>query len=100
MEMLIEYKYTLSKLEKKKGYDCAVIDYTVSMKVKGGDSAKTTNLKGSGEGKGTAYFAYDKGLLVESQIDIEFTMTISAPLPTGKQEIPTSTHQNIKLSLI
>ena len=100
MEMLIEYQYTLSKLEKKKGYDCAVIDYTVSMKVKGGDPEKTTNLKGSGEGKGTTYFAYDKGLLVDSQIDIEFTMSISAPLPTGKQEIPTSTHQNIKLSLI
>ncbi len=70
------------------------------MKVKGGDPEKTTNLKGSGEGKGTTYFAYDKGLLVDSQVEMDFTMSISAPLPTGKQEIPTSTHQNIKLSLI
>jgi len=99
MEMVIESHYTLSKLEKKKGYDCAVIDYTVSMNIKGGEQT-TTSLKGSGKGKGTTYFAYDKGLLIDSQADMDLTMSISAPLPTGKQEIPTSTKQKIQLSLI
>jgi hypothetical protein len=99
MGVVIESQYTLSKLEKKKGYDCAVIDYAFSMTIEGGEQTKM-KMKGSGEGKGTAYFAYEKGLLVESEVVMDFTMTISAPLPTGEQEIPTTTHQTIKLSLI
>ena len=99
MGVVIEYQYTLPKLEKKKGYDCAVIDYTISMTIEGGEQTKM-NMKGSGKGKGTAYFAYEKGLLVESEVAMDLTMSISAPLPTGEQEIPTTTHQTIKLSLI
>ena len=99
MGVVIESQYTLSKLEKKKGYDCAVIDYTISMAIEGGEQTKM-NMKGSGKGNGTAYFAYEKGLLVESEVVMDLTMTISAPLPTGEQEIPTTTHQMIKLSLI
>jgi len=99
MGVVIEYQYTLTKLEKKKEHNCAVIDYTISMTIEGGEQTKM-NMKGSGKGKGTAYFAYEKGLLVESEVVMDLTMTISAPLPTGEQEIPTTTHQTIKLSLI
>ncbi len=99
MGVVIEYQYTLTKLEKKKEHNCAVIDYTISMTIEGGEQTKM-NMKGRGQGKGTAYFAYEKGLLVESEVVMDITMTISAPLPTGEQEIPTTTHQTIKLSLI
>jgi len=99
MGVVIESQYTLTKLDKKKDYNCAVIDYTISMTLEGGEETKM-NMKGSGKGKGTAYFAYEKGLLVESEVEMDLTMTISAPLPTGEQEIPTSTHQTITLSLM
>ncbi len=99
MGVVIEYQYTLSKLEKKKEYNCAVLDYTISMTIESGEQTKM-NMKGSGKGKGTTYFAYEKGLLVESEVVMDLTMSITAPLPTGEQEIPTSTHQTIKLSLM
>lgn len=99
MGVVIESQYTLSKLEKKKEHNCAVLDYTISMTIEGGEETKM-NMKGSGQGKGTTYFAYEKGLLVESGVDMDLTMSIAAPLPTGEQEIPTSTHQTITLSLI
>ena len=99
MGVVIEYQYTLSKLEKKKEYNCAVLDYTISMTIESGEQTKM-NMKGSGKGKGTTYFAYEKGLLVESEVEMDLTMSISAPLPTGEQEIPTSTHQTIQLSLM
>ncbi|KPJ59284.1 MAG: hypothetical protein AMJ42_02095 [Deltaproteobacteria bacterium DG_8] len=99
MEVVIESQYTLSRIEKKEGYNCAVIDSTFSMNIKGGEQAKM-NIKGDGKGRGTTYFAYEKGFLINSQIEIDFNMFISAPLPTGEQEIPTSTHQKINLSLI
>jgi hypothetical protein len=99
MDVVIESKYSLSKLEKKKECDCVVIDYTISMSMEGGDQAKM-NLKGTGKGAGTTHFAYEKGMLVSSQVEMELTMSISAPLPTGEQEIPTTTHQTITLSLL
>jgi hypothetical protein len=99
MKVAIDAQYTLSKLEAKKGYDCAVIDYTISMSFETGDQAKM-HIKGKGEGKGTTFFAYEKGFLVMSQVEMDLAVSISAPLPTGKQEIPTSTHQTITLSLI
>ena len=99
MGVVIEYQYTLSKLEKKKEYNCAVLDYTISMTIESGEQTKM-NMKGSGKGKGTTYFAYEKGLLVESEVEMDLAMSISAPLPTGEQEIPTSTHQTIQLSLM
>jgi len=99
MEVVIESQYTLSRIEEKKGYKCAVIDSTISMNIKGGNQAKM-NIKGDGKGRGTAYFAYEKGFLINSQMEINFKMSISAPLPTGEQEIPTSTNQKINLSLI
>ena len=99
MDVVIESKYSLSKLEKKKECDCVVIDYTISMSMEGGDQAKM-NLKGTGKGTGTTHFAYEKGMLVSSQVEMELTMSISAPLPTGEQEIPTTTHQTITLSLL
>jgi len=97
--VVIESQYTLSRIEEMKGYICAVIDSTISMSIKGGDKAKM-NIKGDGKGKGTTYFAYKKGFLVNSQIEMDLNMLIFAPLPTGEQEIPTSTHQKIHLSLI
>ena len=99
MGVVIESQYTLSKLEKKKEHNCAVLDYTISMTIEGGEETKM-NMKGSGQGTGTTYFAYEKGILVESGVDMDLTMSIAAPLPTGEQEIPTSTHQTITLSLI
>ena len=100
--VVIESQYTLSRIEEREGYNCAVIDSTISMSIKGGDQKTKMNMKGNGKGKGTTYFAYEKGFLVNTQVEIEMDliMSISAPLPTGEQEIPTSTHQKISLSLI
>jgi len=102
MGVVVESQYTLSRVEEKKGYNCAVIDSIISMNIKGGDQKTKMNMKGNGKGKGTTYFAYEKGFLVNTQVEIEMDliMSISAPLPTGEQEIPTSTHQKINLSLI
>ena len=99
MGVVIESQYTLARLEKKNEHDCAVLDYTISMTIEGGDETKM-NMKGSGEGTGTTYFDYKKGVLVESGVEMDLNMSIAAPLPTGEQEIPTSTHQTITLSLI
>lgn len=97
--IVIESQYTLSGKEEKKGYKCAVIDFTTSMSIQGGEQAKM-KIKGDGKGKGTTYLAYEKGFIVDSQMEMDLNMFIFAPLPTGEQEIPTSTHQKIHLSLI
>ena len=97
--IVIESQYTLSKMDEKKEYKCAVIDSIISMSIKGGEQAKM-NIKGDGKGKGTIYFAYKKGLLVNSQIEMDLNMFIFAPLPTGEQKVPTSTRQKISLNLI
>lgn len=97
--IVIDSQYTFSGKEEKKGYNCAVIDFTISMSIKGGEQARM-NIKGDGKGKGTTYLAYEKGLIIDSQIEMDLNMFILAPLPTGEQEIPTSTHQKIHLSLI
>ena len=73
MGVVIEYQYTLSKLEKKKEYNCAVLDYTISMTIESGEQTKM-NMKGSGKGKGTTYFAYEKGLLVESEVEMDLAI--------------------------
>ena len=96
---LIECTYTLTKMEQKGDFNCAVIDYTLSINIEGGEEAKMS-MSGTGTGKGTSYFAFEKGLLVSSQVEMDITMSIAAPLPTGNQEIPTTTHQKIELSLI
>jgi len=99
MEIALEVLYTLSGKEEKQGYKCAVIDSVTTMSIKGGNQAKMS-ITGEGKGKGTTYFAYEKGILVNSQVEMDFNMSISAPLPTGDQKVPTSTHQKIDLSLI
>jgi hypothetical protein len=92
-------QYTFVRREEKNEHKCAVIDSTISMNFKGGEGAKM-NIKGGGKGKGTTYFAYEKGILVESEMEMDIKMSLSAPLPTGEQEVPTTTHQKIRLSLI
>ncbi len=99
MGITVEANYTFTRKEEIKGYKCAVIDYTVSMNLKGGGETKL-NIEGNGKGKGTAYFAYEKGLLVESEFEMDLTMEIEAPVPIGEGKIPTTTHQTIKLTLI
>ena len=99
MGLVIETLYTLTRKEERNGYKCVVIDYTVSMDLQGGGEEKM-KIEGSGEGKGTTYFAYEKGLLIGSDVEMDLKMAIDAPLPIGDQKIPTSTHQTIKLSLI
>ena len=99
MGLVIETIYTLTRKEEKNGHKCVVIDYTVSLTMQGGEEQKM-KIEGSGEGKGTTYFAYEKGLLIGSDVEMDLKMAIDAPLPIGDQKIPTSTHQTIKLSLI
>jgi len=95
----VESSYTFVRREDRKGYKCAVIDFTISMniKVKGEEAM---NIEGSGTGKGTCYFAYEKGLLVESAVELDMNMAIETPLPIGDGKIPTSTHQTINLALL
>lgn len=99
MGLVIETNYTLSKKEERNGYNCVVIDYTVSLNIQGGEQEKM-KVEGSGEGKGITYFAFEKGLLIGSEVEMDLKMAIDAPLPIGDQKIPTTTHQTIKLSLI
>lgn len=99
MNVVVESKYTYARREEKKGYPCAVIDYTVSLNIQGGDAAEM-KVKGTGTGKGNTYVAYDKGMIIESKVDMDLTMSIAAPLPMGVQEIPTSTHQTIEMTLL
>ncbi|MCK5186324.1 MAG: hypothetical protein KAR43_04260, partial [Deltaproteobacteria bacterium] len=99
VNIVTEAHYTLSGKEQKNGYNCAVIDSTISMIIEGGDQAKMS-ISGDGKGSGTIHIAYEKGILINSEAEMDFNMSISAPLPTGQQEIPTSTHQKINLSLI
>ena len=99
IDIVMEAHYTLSRKEEKNGYKCAVIDSVISMTIKGGDQA-LMNINGEGKGTGTTHLAYEKGVLVNSEAEMDFNMSISAPLPTGQQEVPTSTHQKITLSLI
>jgi hypothetical protein len=99
VNIVTEAHYTLSRKEQKNGYNCAVIDSTISMIIEGGDQAKMS-INGDGKGSGTIHIAYEKGILINSEAEMDFNMSISAPLPTGQQEIPTSTHQKINLSLI
>ena len=95
MGVAVESQYTFVRREDRKGYKCAVIDFTISMniRVKGEEEI---NIEGSGTGKGTCYFAYGKGLLVESTVELDMNMAIETPL--GK--IPTSTQQTINLALL
>ena len=76
-----------------------VVLSVISMTIKGGDQA-LMNINGEGKGTGTTHLAYEKGVLVNSEAEMDFNMSISAPLPTGQQEVPTTTHQKITLSLI
>jgi hypothetical protein len=99
MKVTVESKYTFTKREEKNGHPCAVLDYTISMNVQGGDESDM-KMKGTGTGAGKTYVAYEKGLLVESKVDMDLKMSIAAPLPMGEQEIPTTTHQTIVLALI
>ena len=99
VNIVIDSQYTLSRKEEKNGYNCVVIDSTISMIIEGGDQAKMS-ISGDGKGSGTTHIAYEKGILINSEAEMDFNMSISAPLPTGQQEIPTSTHQKIHLSLI
>jgi hypothetical protein len=99
MGVAVESKYTFVRKEDRKGYKCAVIDFTTSMNVKvKGEEAM--NIEGSGTGKGTCYFAYKKGLIVESSAELDMTMAIETPLPIGDGKIPTSTHQTLNLALM
>ena len=99
MGVAVESQYTFVRREDRKGYKCAVIDFTISMNIKvTGEEAM--NIEGSGTGKGTCYFAYEKGLLVESSAELDLTMAIETPLPIGDGKIPTSTHQTINLALM
>ncbi len=99
MGVTVESQYTFVRREDRKGYKCAVIDFTISMNVKvTGEEAM--NIEGSGTGKGTCYFAYEKGLLVESSAELDLTMAIETPLPIGDGKIPTSTQQTINLALM
>ena len=99
INVVIESQYTLSRKEQKDGYKCAVIDSVISMTMEGGEQA-LMNITGEGKGKATAYLAYEKGVLVNSEAEMDFNMSITAPLPTGQQDVPTSTHQKVILSLI
>jgi hypothetical protein len=100
MKIIVESTYTFTRREEKNGHTCAVLDYSISMNVQGADDDEQMKMKGSGTGKGTTYVAYEKGLLVESRVDMNLKMSIAAPLPMGEQEIPTTTHQTIALTLI
>ena len=101
MEVKVETQYTFSRKEERKGHQCAVIDYTISISIKGaGTGEEKMNIQGNGAGKGTSYFAYKKGLLVESAVELDMTMAIEAPLPIGDGKIPTTTNQTINLTLL
>ncbi len=99
MGVTIETQYTFARREEKKGYKCAVIDFTLSMNIKGSGEAQM-NIEGNGTGKGTIYFAYEKGLLVDSAVELDMMMSIETPLPGGNGKIPTTTHQTINLTLM
>ncbi len=99
MGVTIENKYTFARREEKKGYKCAVIDFTLTMSVESTGEAQM-KMEGNGTGNGTIYFAYEKGLIVESGVELDMTMAISTPLPTGDGKIPTTTHQTINLTLL
>jgi hypothetical protein len=99
MGVAVETQYTFVRREEKKGYKCAVIDFTTSMSIKGSGEAQM-NIEGNGTGKGTMYFAHEKGLLVDSAVELDITMAIAAPLPGGDGKIPTTTQQTITLTLL
>lgn len=99
MNVMVESTYTFTRREEKNGHPCAVLDYTISMDIQGGDESDM-KMKGTGNGSGTTYVAYEKGVLVESKVDMDLKMSIAAPLPMGEQEIPTTTHQTIVLTLM
>ena len=99
MKVVVESKYTFVRREEKNGHPCAVLDYTIAMNVQGGDDADM-KMKGEGTGVGKTYVNYEKGLIVESKVDMDLKLIIAAPLPMGAQEIPTTTHQTIVLALL
>jgi len=99
MGVAVETQYTFARREEKKGYKCAVIDFTISMNVKSTGEAQM-KIEGDGTGNGTIYFAYEKGLIVDSTVELDMAMAIATPLPTGDGKIPTTTHQTINLTLM
>ena len=99
MGVAIENQYTFARREDKNGYKCAVIDFTLTMNVKSTGEAQM-KIEGKGTGKGTIYFAYEKGVIVESAVELDMAMAIATPLPTGDGKIPTTTHQTINLTLM
>ena len=98
MKVIVESKYTYTKREEKNGHSCAVLDYTIVMDVQGSDEA--VKMKGSGTGTGQTHVAVDKGIIVESKVEMDLKMSVAAPLPMGEQEIPTTTHQTIVMALM
>ena len=99
MGLVIETRYTFTREEKKNSHKCVVIDYTFSMNMQGQQETQM-KVEGGGEGKGTAYFDYERGLLMESEVKMDIKMAIDPPLPIGNQKISTTTHQTIKMVLI
>lgn len=99
MGVATENKYTFVRREDKNGYKCAVIDFTLTMNVESTGEAQM-KIEGKGTGKGTIYFAYEKGIIVDSAVELDMAMAIATPLPTGDGKIPTTTHQTINLTLM
>lgn len=100
MKAVVESTYTFTNQEEKNGYPCAVLNYTIAMNIQGNDEDDKIKMKGTGTGTGTTYFSYEKGVLVESKLDMDLKMTVAAPLPMGEQEIPNTTHQTIVMTLL
>ena len=57
------------------------------MSVEGTGEAQM-NIEGNGTGKGTIYFAYEKGLLVESAVELDMTMAIATPCQAEMEKFP------------
>ncbi|MFH1783584.1 MAG: hypothetical protein ABH868_01600 [bacterium] len=91
--------YKLTGFEKKKGFECAVIEVSIVTNVKGGSEERETGLwmETSGKGTGVIYYAHKASKTVESALNMDFVGSIS--LGTG-QKSTTKHHMDITMELI
>jgi hypothetical protein len=99
-EMTVEYEYTLKGFEKKKGYECALIESRASISINSEKNEFGLTYSGSGTVNGVTHFAYKDGVLLESTSDISMKTEVTLPTQQGSQKIPNETQQKLTIEMI
>jgi hypothetical protein len=98
--MTVEYEYTLKGFEKKKGYECALIESRASISINSEKNEFGLTYSGSGTVNGVTHFAYKDGVLLESTSDISMKTEVTLPTQQGSQKIPNETQQKLTIEMI